>query len=113
MQLLVMARRPRLFLLYHFRGEPMLFDRLRQLVFRNLFRLISYEQQIQVFVRFDLSFPLVFYRLNTMKLFQSFLDLVRSGVSVNLQLLVHAGDVERDLPLSYHLGFDSRRADVR
>ena len=39
-----------------------------QLFGRDLLRIEINEQQIEVFIRFKLSFPLVFYRLDTFKL---------------------------------------------
>jgi hypothetical protein len=57
-----------LILLLHFCGEPLLADRLHQLVDRDFARAITDKQQIEVFIRLDLSFPFVFDRRNTFKL---------------------------------------------
>lgn len=84
-------------LLLHFRCESVSFDRTAQLFDRHLLRLVSYEQQIEIFFRLDLSFPLVFHQLDTVKLCQSLFDLVRSVASQDLHGSVHAGHVERDV----------------
>jgi hypothetical protein len=57
-----------LFFLFHFCGEPMLGDRLHQLVNRDIAGSITDKKYIEIFFRLDLSFPFVFDRRNTFKL---------------------------------------------
>jgi hypothetical protein len=86
-----------LILLLHFCGEPLLADRLHQLVNRDFARAITDKQQIEVFIRLDLSFPFVFDRLDTFKLYQSLFDLVRSVASQYFHPFIHIRKVERCL----------------
>lgn len=49
-----------LLILFHFRGESMGFDGLRHLIDCDLAWVVTHEQHIQVFIRFNFAFPLVF-----------------------------------------------------
>lgn len=75
----------------------MFFDLRDQLFDYRFIGIIGDEQQIQIFIRFDLARPFVFDRLHTVKLYQSLFDLVRSVASQDLQLLIHAGQAQSDV----------------
>jgi hypothetical protein len=79
----------------HIRCEAVCHDHILQLGNRNLGGVKVDEEQIQVLFRFQLPFPFVFHRIDTVKLYQSLFDLVRSVASQNLKLLIHASDTER------------------
>ena len=57
-----------LMFLVYFCGKAMLADCFFQLVDRDILRSISDKEQVQVFLRFDFSFPFVFHRRDTFKL---------------------------------------------
>ena len=50
-------------------------------VYAHALRIIRRKQQIEIFTRLQLPFPFVLDRLNTVKLYQSLFDLVRSVAS--------------------------------
>ncbi len=53
---------------FHLGFEPMLDDFCDQLFRRDHLRIVSDKQQVEIFLRFQLSFPFVFDRLDTVKL---------------------------------------------
>jgi hypothetical protein len=63
------ARRPTLLVfVLQFRLESMFGNRRYELFERDQFRIVSDKQQIEILLRFRLSLPLVFHRLDTVKL---------------------------------------------
>ena len=77
--------------------KPLLFNELDDLVDRDAAWIVGHKQQVQILVRLRFAFPFVLNRLNCVKLYQSFFDLVRSVASQDLKLLVHAREIKRDL----------------
>jgi len=71
-------------------------NRLQDLGDCDASRCIRHKQQIKILFGFQLAFPFVFNRLDSVKLYQSLFDLVRSVTSQNLQPLIHSGDIKRN-----------------
>ena len=84
-------------LLFQFRGESLLLDRLGQLLDVRFVGVIRDKQQVEIHFRIGFTFPFVFHQLDTVKLCQSLFDLVRSVASQDLQSFVHSGDVQSDV----------------